>query len=289
MPSPGAKTPQTIVVVLGMHRSGTSLTTGLLSALGVSLSEDLMPPTDANAMGYFESVSVREIQDELLAALGSSWNSSTTLKPFPARWWTSQAVLPLKKRLTDLVRAELERATGIWGFKDPRTARLLPLWNEIFAELHLEPRYVIVGRNPVDVARSLEVRDGLHPVYSELLWLEHMTEAIANTRKNVVAFVEYGNWFSDPMMQMRHMTSALGFPAPGGETLEVAMKRYISDDLRHHTSTAPNFALPFSKEIFDALARRDRANLEMLAELFQVTAAFTNKVTAFALQHVVSR
>lgn len=280
-----AQTARVVVPVLGMHRSGTSLTTGLLSALGVDLSEDLMPPTEANAMGYFESVGIRETHDELLAALGSAWNSSTTLSPFAANWWKSDAVEPFKRRLTNLVRAELQRVRGIWGFKDPRTARLLPLWNEIFAELNLEPRYVIVGRHPMDVSQSLEARDGLHRLYSELLWLEHVCDAVANVKTRPVAIVEYSNWFADPQTQMQHMISSLGLSVDAG-TSDAAITRYVSNDLRHHSNAVPACALPYSREVFQALVRRDRENLEMLAELFQVTSVFTNKVTGFALRSV---
>lgn len=278
-----AQAARVVVPVLGMHRSGTSLTTGLLSAFGVTLSEDLMPPTGANAMGYFESMGIREIQDELLAALGGSWDTSTTLKRFPDEWWRLASVQPFKARLSALVSGELQRVPGAWGFKDPRTARLLPLWNEIFSDLNLEPRYVIVGRHPAEVSKSLQTRDGLRNAQSELLWLEHMTDAVIGTKDRPAALVDYDRWFTDGVGQAKHMLGALGLPTPGEDALRETLERFVSAELRHHSAVSEACVLPYAREIHQALAARDRANLELLSDLFKVTATFTNKVVTYAI------
>lgn len=276
-----------VVPVLGMHRSGTSLTTGILNALGVSLSEDLMPATQANAIGYFESVGITAIHDELLLAIGNSWHGSETFKPFPQQWWRLPQVLSFKERLKALVASEVDRVPGVWGFKDPRTSRLLPMWNEIFTELNLEPRYVLVGRHPLDVAKSLQTRDGLNPLYSELLWLEHTADAVVHSKPNLRAIVEYSRWFENPIGEAEYLVSSLGFAMPDRNAFQNIVDRYVSGELRHHASTDENFALPFSRDMYQALLRRDRASLEMLADLFQVTSAFSSRVVNFALQSAV--
>lgn len=272
------QTSRTVVPVLGMHRSGTSLTTGILSALGVSLSEDLMPPTQANAIGYFESVGITKIHDELLAALGSSWSTCETLSPFPAQWWRLPEIEPFKQRLKALVSEEMARVSGIWGFKDPRTARLLPLWQDIFAELNVEPRYVLVGRNPLDVARSLEQRDGLAPIQSELLWLEHTTDAVLYAGDRLHAIVEYGRWFDDPLREAEYLIDKLGFEISEPDVLRDCIAKYVSSDLRHHAASQDSYVLPFSKDIYEALLRRDTATLSMLSDLFRVTSTFAHRV-----------
>jgi hypothetical protein len=274
--------PERIVVpVLGMHRSGTSLTTGLLNALGVSLSEDLMPPTGENAMGYFESQEITGLQDRMLQILGNSWHASGTLNPLPPQWWRLPAVAPFKQRLKEIVADEVRRVPGMWGFKDPRTCRLMPLWHEIFAELNLEPRYVLTGRHPIDVAKSLQTRDGLPLPYGELLWLEHTTEATAQIKGKPCAIVEYGRWFDDPMEQAEYMVSALGFAHPGKAALQEAVDRMVSKELRHHASATDNFALPYSRDVYQAIVRRERPTLEMLSDLFAVSSAFAHRVCSF--------
>jgi hypothetical protein len=164
---------------------------------------------------------------------------------------------------------------------------LLPLWNDIFLELQIQPRFVLVGRHPRDVVKSLETRDHLTSLYSELLWLEHTTAAVLHTRGRPVAIVDYAAWFDAPAEQARDMISKLGLQMPGESTLKQILAQYVSADLRHHSTVADDYELPFSRDVYQALARRDRQSLEMLAELFQVASLFTNRVTNFALQSVV--
>ena len=54
------------------------------------------------------------------------------------------------------MRSECKRTGKIWGFKDPLTAILLPMWQEIFDELHLEPFYIQAVRHPGSVGRVFE-------------------------------------------------------------------------------------------------------------------------------------
>ncbi len=252
----------------------------MLNALGVSLSEDLMPATQHNAMGYFESLTIAKIHDDILASIGQAWNSSESLKPFPSMWWNLPQVQPFKRQLTDLVRGEVMRAPGTWGFKDPRTARLLPLWDEIFRELHLNPRYVLVVRHPRDVAKSLYAREMVNPVYSELLWLEHYVDALSYLGDRLQAIVEYGRWFTEPIEQATEMIEALGFDVPSAEALQAVTAQFVAEQLRHHDSSGDACLLPFARELYDALKRRDRAQANMLCELFKVNVAFSRKLLA---------
>lgn len=273
-----ARAPRTVVFVLGMHRSGTSVTTAILNALGVSLSEDLMPPTEFNAMGYFESVAIAQIHDRVLAALGSSWNAAEVFAPFPDNWWQLPEIAPLRKQLAAQVRSELERTPGIWGFKDPRTARLLPLWKDIVAELGLDPRYVLVVRDPHDVAKSLHTREQVPRLTSELLWLDHYADVILELGGGVHAIVEYGRWFEAPMEQAEALIRGLGFQMPARAEIEAVLQRFVSAELRHHQTASGAYALPYSRELYQALAQRDMATVETIAQLYQVSRVFTGKV-----------
>lgn len=261
-----------------MHRSGTSLTTGILNALGVSLSEDLMPPTEHNAKGYFESVSIANIHDNILRTLGSAWDASTSERPFPDRWWALPAVQPYKQQLKDLVRREVAAVPEIWGFKDPRTSRLLPLWNEIVAELELDARFVLVVRHPRDVASSLRKRDGMDGTLAEQLWLEHTVDALIHGKDRLKAIVEYTRWFENPIGEAEYMISGLGLPMPPREKLQAVIAELVSEDLRHNKTQQAACLLPFSRELYEALTARDLGQIEMLAQLFDVSRAYTSKV-----------
>ena len=52
---------QTCILILGMHRSGTSALTGVLSLLDVYLGSELMPASEDNKKGYFENKNLYRI------------------------------------------------------------------------------------------------------------------------------------------------------------------------------------------------------------------------------------
>jgi glycosyltransferase involved in cell wall biosynthesis len=269
---------RTVVFVLGMHRSGTSLTTAILHTAGVQLSEDLMAPNEFNRMGYFESSSIAEVHDGILEALGGSWMSSTTLRPFPERWWKRPEIVPFKQRLMEIVERELDAGEYVWGFKDPRTARLLPLWNEIIEEMQLDARFVLAIRDPRDVARSLHAREQLSAVLSELLWLEHNAAVLSVLGNKLHAVASYERWFTDPAGQAKEMLAALDLEIPTDAELQSALTQIVSSELRHHHAPSGAFALPYSGELYQALSEGNRTSAETLAELFNINGVFSAKV-----------
>src|SRR3546814_15012580 len=68
------KADSTGILILGMHRSGTSALTRVLNLLGVALGERLMPAGKGNESGHWESLAVYEAHEQLLTALGRRWD-----------------------------------------------------------------------------------------------------------------------------------------------------------------------------------------------------------------------
>ncbi len=83
-------------------------------------------------------------------------------------WETSPDFAPLRRRARDVIAAEFG-GRKLWGWKDPRTCVTLPFWQRLLPRLH----YVICLRNPIDIARSLEKRDGFALEKSIQLWFDH--------------------------------------------------------------------------------------------------------------------
>src|ERR1039458_4409781 len=155
---PSAFASPEVIGVLGMHRSGTSLCMGLLQALGVRLDDDLIPGDANNEPGYFESRELVELNDGILRTLGATWHTLFSLE-IPGGWADDPALLPAKKALRDLITRKVVNGHGAWGFKDPRITVLLPLYEQVFAECGLRPRYILCIRAPRAVARSLKNRN----------------------------------------------------------------------------------------------------------------------------------
>ncbi|HAU37824.1 MAG TPA: glycosyl transferase family 2 [Phycisphaerales bacterium] len=222
----------TCIVVLGMHRSGTSALTGALRLLGVDLGSHVMPPSEGqNDRGFWEHLHVYHCHEELLEALGRTWDDP---RPLPADWPRLDCVTPLRLRLEAILARDFS-ASPLWGIKDPRMCRLLPLWLEIFANLGCEPAFLHSHRPAVEVARSLHKRDGFSMDKSLLLAADHALAAELGTRGRRRTFVEYADLLADPAAALDRAGRELGvaWPRPPSEA-SGALREFVSPTLRHH-------------------------------------------------------
>jgi hypothetical protein len=225
-----------VVVVLGMHRSGTSALTKSLELLGVCLGTNLMPAGDHNTKGFWEDNDCFKINQRVLKYLSSDWfsllPSSVTLieKDQPLKELQEQACLVLKNRLENFT---------FWGFKDPRTCRTISFWKEVFHSVDCEPLYVLAIRNPLSVAESLRNRDSLSKTQSLLLWAQHTLMAIKDTTGSKRVLVDYDLLLAEPMKELGKMARELNLPSPDPDA--PATKEYCSsfleEGLRHNTFT----------------------------------------------------
>jgi hypothetical protein len=218
-----------IVVVLGMHRSGTSLITRSLQVLGASLGDRLMPPADGvNAKGFFEDIDINALNIALMAELGSAWQAIAPIAPaaFERLYrdgWVEKAL--------DIIRAKASDGR-VFGFKDPRTAQLLPFWLEVFRVGGFEVKYLLALRNPASVADSLVSRDKMPRERSYYLWLEHTLNSLTRTADSAPALVDYDDFFGDADQVLEQMAAALGLAVDAAER-DAFKSEFIDDTLRH--------------------------------------------------------
>jgi GT2 family glycosyltransferase/tetratricopeptide (TPR) repeat protein len=244
-----------IVVVLGMHCSGTSLLANLLTFLGVDLGADLKAADSGNERGYWENNKIRRTQSALLNHIAKDWDDDGFAYPFAIDWKRMPEFQAFRDQLTAIVRSEIATAKGIWGFKDPLTSRLLPMWQQIFAELDLEPLYVLAVRNPADVTESLSRLHALDPLDSELLWLLHTLNAVRDAGAELRIVVDYDRWFTAPLEQTQDLAKALdlAWPPDDGEFVG-RMTETIRQDLHHSKATHP-CSLALVRTTYEALQK----------------------------------
>ncbi|MBK8507408.1 MAG: sulfotransferase family protein [Candidatus Competibacteraceae bacterium] len=145
------------VLILGMHRSGTSCLAGSLEEAGLYLGE-VNTAAPHNAKGNRESRAIMSLQDDLLRANGGAWDAP------PARViWSSEH----RARRDAIIATYPNNLT--WGFKDPRTLLTLPGWLEALPAV----RFVGTYRHPLAVAASLNVRNGITLENSLALWMAY--------------------------------------------------------------------------------------------------------------------
>lgn len=166
------------VLVLGMHRSGTSALSGVLAKLGCALPKDLMGAGIGNERGHFEPKNIVALNNRILTSAGSNWEDWTPLNP---GWRSSPEYGPFLKEANQALHASFGNAP-LLVMKDPRICRLANFWLAALESEQIEPGVVLCLRNPTEVAESLAARDGTEHGYAYLLWLRYMLEAEASTR-----------------------------------------------------------------------------------------------------------
>src|SRR6516225_10357393 len=100
----------TAVIVLGMHRSGTSALAGALHHLGVELGEHLMPASPDNQRGYWEHRDIVAVNHRLMAELGAAWDD---IRPLPASWERGEVALRSSASLASIMTRDFAQAS-LW-------------------------------------------------------------------------------------------------------------------------------------------------------------------------------
>ncbi|HBI21675.1 MAG TPA: hypothetical protein DDY37_03670 [Legionella sp.] len=223
-------TAKTIVVVLGMHRSGTSAMTRALQLFGVELGDHLMPPSYDNEKGFWEDLDFYELNVSILEYLGADYQ---TIEPvFPdlinntdLSLYTSRAVALLQQKMSNV---------SCFGLKDPRFARLLPFWKPVFDALHLRVNYVIALRNPMSIVRSMAKREGFSYEKSYLLWYEYTLHSLTQTVGEERVVVDYDRLIQDPLYALGRIATTLNLPFnPQDEAVARYQLEFIDTTLRH--------------------------------------------------------
>lgn len=223
--SPGKK----IICVLGMHRSGTSVVSKMLSLLGADLGPGhrVLQATSDNPKGFWEHTGFVDINDEILTRFGGDWHNPPE---FPDGWPSLPLLADLRERATNIIEQDFGRAS-IWSWKDPRTCLTIPFWQALLPSMH----YVVCVRDPRAVARSLERRNGFSTEKSGSLWLSHVGSALRWTsgRRRIVTF--YEDIMEDCESELSRLAAFLEVPGSrlAPRVLE-QVRAFVDQSLYHH-------------------------------------------------------
>jgi GT2 family glycosyltransferase len=278
------------ILVLGMHRSGTSALTGMLHHFGVALGGNLMPASPDNPRGYWEHADIVAAHEKIFAGLGSDWDD---IRALPEGFEHSEAAAEGRRKLTAILGRDFAGA-ALWGLKDPRLCRLMPLWSMLLDEKRIAPRYILAVRHPLDVAASLDARDGISPARALLLWLGHLLDAERATRGQRRAIVHYeellgaGGW--RPVAARLAAELDLAWPHQGAAA-EAAVDAFLAPELRRRRVSDAAPPMPaWIETVYAALRAADpglgeicdavRRELDSAGELFLPIVAETSRSLA---------
>lgn len=225
-----------IVVVLGMHRSGTSAVSGALSRVGINFGpeDQLMPPDlGINAKGYYEHRELSVLNEQVLAALGSSWDD---FRPINAEEFQNPELSGMIEKISKIVERDFAAKNTIFGIKDPRMCKLVPFWEQIFTGLGYEPVYLLVYRHPFPVFKSLERRNAISEAKSNLLWLSYMLAAERCSRGRPRAIISYDALLPNPVEILTAALEKLGLDHSLDEEQVSQLGHFLTPELRHNSA-----------------------------------------------------
>lgn len=177
------------VPVLGMHRSGTSVVAGVLSALGLDGGpEDTMFSADKfNSDGYWEQRPIVELHDELLRDLGGF----ASAPPEPTERMSEAS----EQRATARIGEFVDRFDRPWFVKDPRQCLLMPAWASTLTD---DDVIVVVSRQPDHVVRSLRHRNGYSLDLAAGMWETYTSAMLQSISGRACHFIQYDELLDDP-------------------------------------------------------------------------------------------
>jgi hypothetical protein len=137
-------------VVLGMHRSATSLITKGIFKVGVKIGSNVLSADSGNPHGYWEDTDFLYLNKWILAEAGGNWYNV----PSEEKILKVGNRADVKGRIKTLVDKKYAQ-NNLWGFKDPRTILTIKVIRP-----HLKKHsFIVAFRNPTEIAQSLYARN----------------------------------------------------------------------------------------------------------------------------------
>ena len=259
------------IVVLGMHRSGTSVLTGLLSILGGDVGSDIMQPTQDNPKGYFENNYIYHLNRKILHEQHADWDtidfdfSSISQDKFDEYVQEAQSIL---KREFKYVRH--------FVIKDPRVCYLFPIWEKALLNLNVNLKVIFPIRSPLEVARSLQKRNSFTTEQGIHLWASHVFKAEKYSRPYSRETIFYPQDYSNTEKLTSRLCRFFS-TSPSNDAIKQA-KEFYTPSLSHHNIGFDNLsALPNTLAKLISLLQRNtllNEDFDVLWEQYSTEAFF---------------
>ncbi len=264
---------RTCLLVLGMHRSGTSALARTLSLLGAALPKDMLEANETNLSGHWEPARLIALHDEMLSEAGSRWDDwrafdPSSMGPDRLQHYHEQIKTLLLEEFAD---------EPLFVLKEPRICRFVGIYKAVLADIGVTPLFVLPNRNPLAVAASLEKRDGMTGSFASFVWLRHVLDAEAATRGGRRCLLSYEQFLADWRSTVSRMGAALEFqwPVPVWEAA-AEIEAHVRPDLQHHAASSSSLEADLAvamwvRDAHAALVRLNSPGPESHAALDELT------------------
>ena len=231
---------RTAVIVVGAGRSGTSVLTAGVGALGVDLGDQLKPGgIKKNPKGFFEDTELLDVNHRVHKAFGLR-ASGANVRPVDKRAWQTVDLSRLQDEAVAIINRRF-RSERPFGLKSGGLLRLMPFWNRVFEAANVAPRYVMALRNPLGVADSranLETFRG-YQEKSDLEWLVQVLPYIDQLKGYPLAVVDYDLLMEDASRELHRIADQLDLNVDSEveKTIGAYAEGFATKDLYHHRHT----------------------------------------------------
>jgi hypothetical protein len=267
------------ILVLGMHRSGTSAVAGAVRLLGATQPTHTIPAGPDNPSGFWEALSILATNDWILKQAGATWYECLGFdaNALDARTRTAALTFVMLSLTAEFAGASMPL------IKDPRICLLMDFWLPALRARGASPVALLVVRSPDEVAESLATRERLPAAVSAALWLRYMLDAEFATRDCRRDVLAYDDLLRDwrAVLTLAGQRAALVWPVDP-RAAAPRIDRFLDVRLRHFGSVNRPKAIgsmPFAVWLDEAYAAlrglaQDPTDQAQLRRLDHVRTAF---------------
>jgi hypothetical protein len=266
------------IVVLGMHRSGTSAVAGTAVRLGAAGPRTPLDASADNPAGFYESERVVMQNHKMLKQAGCAWNLCLHRDAFEI----SNSAPAFSSAFARVLAEEFGNAP-LFVLKDPRLCMTFPAWLPVLRTSGIDLSVMLVIRNPAEVAQSIKVRNHLPEPQSVAQWLHHVLESERATRGLKRTILFYDDVLANWRLSMLWAARAVGIAWPNAiQAVAPDVDRFLAEELRHQRAGTvdevpiPRAIAPLVQTTWDLtrLMRDDPDHPDALRALDRVQADF---------------
>lgn len=221
--------PKKCILIVGMHRSGTSLMAGILRIAGVDFGKRFLGYDKGNIKGHFEHIDILNANNAILSALGSSWNDA---KPLPENWQCADSIAVHKNSIKKIIARDFNQSK-LFGIKEPRVSILLPLYLDILNELSIEPLFVVMKRPFQEIAESLYARDKISSEEAISLCNKYWNSIMLLDGKFKRVLIDFDRLLNDTAGSMKEIASTLCIKLKDDQAVHREIAELIDPKLKH--------------------------------------------------------
>lgn len=233
-----------LTVVLGVHRSGTSMLTAGLQTLGLSLGEYDHSEDEHNKRGYFEHPEIRAFNERLMVHLHTTWDNWGFYSPAES---LQDPQLACWRRDAAMLLIQCFPGPGRYANKDPRISTLWPFWQMVLNDLGWANRQILIIRHPDEVAESIRQRGEragsefpyiARPEPARALWAVTMHGLLTSLEGDQTLLVHHSSLYSDPIGVLNACSDFIGV-VPDPALLDKYSTGFIDKTMRRATNSDP--------------------------------------------------